>query len=289
MPDANNDIETQLGETTSLLGDATHDSGLKTAVRSCCDGDEGASVAFPSSSKDDDDASRSRSTRSGSRRSAKSRRRKKKKGDNASSTCGGLSDRKIKRRKQGPPKTFCHILRDGLRYLAIAASSMMLMVQIVPLVFFWGKTTWLQVAVKSYLVIFCASFVVTESHVPLLRRFTFHTNWIIRGFLYTFIGLVGMEQDLAIQVGQVAMGTRNVLGPTYGILFATLLMSITTWFITGVGLVYTLLGLLFFQGWYERLEKEHREKVEEWTQREKREKCSRDRQENRGEWYDELG
>merc|ERR1712037_243942 len=108
-----------------------------------------------------------------------------------------------------------------------------------------------QGAVQSYLVVFCASFVVTESHVPLLRSITFHTNWITRGFLYTFIGLVGMEQDLAIQVEQVASGKRNVLGPTYGILFATLFMSITTWFITVVGLVYTLLGLLFFQGWYE--------------------------------------
>ena len=111
-----------------------------------------------------------------------------------------------------------------------------------------------------------------------------------------------MEQDLAIKVEDIAAGKRNVLGPTYGVLFATLFMTITTWFVIGVGIVYTLLGLLCCQRWYERLENEHTEKVKEWEQKQKRESSSQnqhqnknqcekqccDEEEGRGNWYDDL-
>ena len=157
---------------------------------------------------------------------------------------------------------------------------------------------------RSYLVIFCASFVLTESNVSSLQRITFHNNWITRGFIYTFIGLVGMEQDLAIRVEEIAAGTTHVLGPTYGLLFATLFMDLTTWFVIGVGGAYTLLGLLCLQGWYERLEEEHRQKVREWTRRKteasartqdpEQEECEKGccegkRKEDGGAWYDDLG
>jgi len=231
-------------------------------------------------------------------------RDKKRTGKDVSLTRTDASHKK-KKRIEGPQKSICHLFFDALRYFAMVASSMMFTIQIVPLIFFWRETTWLQVAVKSYLVSFCASFVVTESHIPLLKRITFHKNWITRGFVFTFIGLVGMEQDLAIKVEEIVAGKRNVLGPTYGILFATLFMTITTRFVIGVGLVYTLLGLLCCQSWYERLENEHKEKVKEWAQKQTRELssqkqyqdqkqdeeqcCDEERQEGRGNWYDDSG
>lgn len=229
-------------------------------------------------------------------------RGKKRKGKVVSLMTIDASNKK-KKRFERPQKSICHLFFDALRYFAMAASAMMLTIQIVPLAFFWRDTTWLQVAVKSYLVLFCASFVVTESHIPLLKSITFHKNWITRGFVFTFIGLVGMEQDLAIKVEEIAAGKRNVLGPTYGVLFATLFMTITTWFVIGVGIVYTLLGLLCCQRWYERLENEHKEKVKEWARKQKRESSSQnqhqdknqcenqccDEEEGRGNWYDDLG
>jgi len=109
-----------------------------------------------------------------------------------------------------------------------------------------------------------------------------------------------MEQDLAVKVEEIAAGTSSyILGPDYGTLFASLFMSITTWIMIGVGVLYTVLGLLCMQRWYERLEKAHGEKVKEWKREKKREKDSRkqnedyqqyekDRREGRGEWYDDL-
>lgn len=156
---------------------------------------------------------------------------------------------------------------------------------------------------RSYLAIFCFFFILTESNLPILgsiiKRFA-HSNWILRGFLYSFIGLIGMEQDLAIKVADIAAaGPASVLGPDYGTLFASLFMSITTWLMIGVGIIYTILGLLCMQQWYEKLEKGYDEKVKEWKQKKKREadfrkqneeyrKYEKDRQEGRGEWYDDL-
>lgn len=208
-----------------------------------------------------------------------------------------------KKRKEGPQKSICHILFDFVRYLAIIASSLMFTMQMVPLVIVGGESTWLQIAVRLYLALFCFSFVLTEARIPFLQKIVSpHNNWIIRGFLYTFIGLIGMEQDLAVRIEEIAGGKTSIasiLGPNYGTLFASLFMSITTWIMISVGILYTILGLLCMQRWYERLEKGHREKVKVWKQEKKREedfrkqqedhrRYEKDRREGRGEWYDDV-
>jgi len=112
-----------------------------------------------------------------------------------------------------------------------------------------------------------------------------------------------MEQDIALKVEEMAASSRgntsSILGPGYGTLFATLFMSITSWIMIGVGVLYTLLGLFCMQSWYDRMEKAHGEKVREWKDKKKMEETFRkekedyreyekDRREGRGEWYDDL-
>jgi len=113
-----------------------------------------------------------------------------------------------------------------------------------------------------------------------------------------------MEQDVAMKVEDIAAntgtaGTTTILGPDYGNLFVSLLVAITTWIMVGVGIVYMIMGMMCLQQWYERLEKEYQEKVEEWKRRRKRERdvkkekeeyvrYEKDRREGRGEWYDDI-
>jgi hypothetical protein len=136
-----------------------------------------------------------------------------------------------------------------------------------------------------------------ESRIPFLNGII--QNWILRGFLYSFIGLIGMEQDLAIRVEEISAGSASVLGPDFLTLFAMLFINITAWTIIGVGILYMLLGIVCMQGLYDRLEKEHREKVSEWKrkrnveekfrkQKESQRQYEQDRWEGRGEWYDDL-
>ena len=146
------------------------------------------------------------------------------------------------------------------------------------------------------MAIFYFIFVLIESRV--LRGLAY-SNWILRGFIYSFIGLIGLEQDLAMKVEDIAAGTTSVFGPDIGTLFAMLFVSITTWIIIGVGALYAVLGLLCMQGWNERMEKDHTEKVNEWKRKKKQDEdfrkqqenqrqYERDRQEGRGKWYDDL-
>ena len=216
-------------------------------------------------------------------------------------------DKSKKKKKQqsssdGPQKTIPHFLFDIVRYLAIFASGAMLFMQILPIVVLpKDEITGLQYFVRVYLIIFCASFILLESRIPLLRRLSFpaHDNWILRGFMYTFIGIIGMEQDVAIKVEDIASGTANILGPDYGTLFASLFFAITTWIMVGVGVLYMILGTMCLQKWYERLEREYQDKVGEWRRKKKREKeiqkekeeyvkYEKDRREGRGEWYDDI-
>ena len=108
-----------------------------------------------------------------------------------------------------------------------------------------------------------------------------------------------MEQDLAIRVEEISAGSASVLGPDFLTLFAMLFINITAWTIIGVGILYMLLGIVCMQGLYDRLEKEHREKVSEWKrkrsveekfrkQKESQRQYEQDRWEGRGEWYDDL-
>lgn len=240
------------------------------------------------------------------------RRSKKKRGGGgggeSSSHSGRSSKSKKKKSKQqqqqydGPKKSIFHLAFDMVRYMAILASCMMLLMQIIPIVILdEGEITGLQYFVRIYLIVFCLSFVLLESRIPLLRRITFpaHNNWILRGFMYTFIGVIGMEQDVAIKVEDIASGASNILGPDYGTLFASLSIAITTWIMVGVGILYMILGMMCLQRWYEKLDEEYRNKVSEWKRKKKREKefqkdreeyvkYEKDRREGRGEWYDDI-
>lgn len=206
----------------------------------------------------------------------------------------------------GPQRTIPHLLFDIVRYLAIFASGAMLFQQFLPIIGLdKEEMTGLQYFVRVYLILFCISFTLLESRIPLLKRLTFpaHDNWILRGFMYTFIGIIGMEQDVAIKVEDIttgsSSGSSNILGPDYTNLFASLLVAITTWIMVGVGVLYMILGVMCLQQWYERLEKEYQTKVEEWKRKKKREreirkekeeyaKYEKDRREGRGEWYDDI-
>jgi len=231
--------------------------------------------------------------RSGS--SSSTTKNKKKKKSNANNTDGR------------PQKTLAHLSFDAIRYLTILASFAMLCMQIIPLfILNTNDITGLQYFVRLYLIIFCVSFILLESRIPLLRRLTifpsYENNWILRGFMYTFIGIIGMEQDVAMKVEDIATSkaaTNSILGPNYGFLFASLFIAITTWVMVGVGVLYMVLGVMCLQKWYERLEKEYSNKVTEWKRNMKREKefqkekeeyvkYEKERREGRAEWYDDI-
>lgn len=155
------------------------------------------------------------------------------------------------------------------------------------------------ISYRIYIIIFCIFFILVESRIPFLKRFT-SLNWILRGFLYSFIGVIGIEQDLAIKVEDYASSSKSsILGPDYITMFATLFMSLTTWLMISMGILYMVLGLTCMQRVYGKMENEHREKVLEWKrekkmetefkrQKEEYKQYEIDRNEEKGEWYNDV-
>lgn len=231
-----------------------------------------------------------------SNKSAKSRRSKKKQSSDGASTKSGKSKTNksirrasIKKKREGPQRTIFHVLFDLLRAASILANIMMLFNQLLPFVLLKENNTVLQVAVRIYMTIFGLYFVLSEMRISILKRMAaFNTHWILRGFMYTFIGLIGMEQALAIKVEDIAAGTASVFLMDYGTLIATLFISGTQWLMIGVGMLYTLLGVLCMQGWYDRLEEEHDEKIKLYkaVKRKHREEAKRKKKlEESLEWF----
>jgi hypothetical protein len=102
-----------------------------------------------------------------------------------------------------------------------------------------------------------------------------------------------MEEDL---VEDIADGSSDVFGPNISKLFAMLFVSITSWIMVFVGVLYTLLGLLCLQKWYEKMEDQHNAKRKEWRMQKKQEKVLQRQQIQKeygtdltgGDWYDDV-
>ena len=281
-------------ETTPLLGtiedgvpSSHHPSGQKDSSEHA----EGTAESLPPPplqppppppSIDESSQSQGATTKSG-----KSKRRKKRQ----KSVQTKIKER-LRKRIEGPQRSIWHVTFDFIRIVAVVANFMMLAQQLLPLVLLKEKSTLLQNAVRAYMIIFCVSFIVLELRVPLLRRIAMpNSNWILKGFMYSFIGLIGMEQDLALKVEDIAAGTSSLLSPDYGTLIATLFLTLTTWIMICIGALYTLMGVLCMQGWYESMEKKHRERVIEWKKKKKRErddakkKREMEQREDRTGWF----
>ncbi|EJK65646.1 hypothetical protein THAOC_13474 [Thalassiosira oceanica] len=220
-------------------------------------------------------------------KSSKSKRRKKRQ-----KSVQAKIKEQLQKRIEGPQRSICHVTFNLIRIVAVVANFMMLAQQLLPLVLLKEESTLLQNAVRAYMIIFCVSFIVLELRIPLLSRIAMpNSNWILKGFMYSFIGLIGMEQDLALKVEDIAAGTSSLLNPDYGTMIATLFLTLTTWIMIGIGAVYTLMGLLCMQSWYENMEKKHRERVREWKKKKKKErddakkKRDMEQQEERAGWF----
>ena len=58
------------------------------------------------------------------------------------------SSKAVKKRRDGPHKSVCHLIFDVVRYSAIISCFMMFLTQIIPLIIFIDESTWLQIAVR---------------------------------------------------------------------------------------------------------------------------------------------
>ena len=72
-------------------------------------------------------------------------------------------------------------------------------------------------------------------------------NWLMRGWLYSFLGLVGMEEAYAVLVSDSS--TSNILASD----LVSIFIQMSSWGMVAIGVLYFALGLLCMRSLKEKV------------------------------------
>jgi len=142
--------------------------------------------------------------------------------------------------------------------LASVVSLLMLLAQIASFALF-DKPNFIEGVLRVYVTAFCIFFVLSELQCNwFLSRTPAFASWFHRGFLYTLIGVIGMEQAFAT----IGKAYPDVPAPLM-VAFESLLLRICSVTMFGIGVVYMLMGVLCLKGVWEEMQVKYRIRLEE--------------------------
>lgn len=233
--------------------------------------DEESSTSLTSSNWHEDDAIASPSL-SSSRRSSSSRP-KLGTGKKKVSTRTRMNEYKAKleerRRKMLsglPRRNCCHGLFIIINIIAVAACLLLILSQVLPIFFVKEVQTILQLTLRGYLTFFCLIFICAEMELPLpfVRSSQSLHNFISKGFNYTFVAIVAMEQAQADLVEEsIKKRTNDPMGMDLS-WFHALFVEIPAWVMLGVGALYMVMGILCMRPVRDRCREDYARRMEEY-------------------------
>jgi len=123
--------------------------------------------------------------------------------------------------------------------LALIACICMVIAQILP--FFFVKINILQGCLRVYMILFTLVFVLSEIEVRYVaENVTSLQNWVLRGVMYSFIGLIGAEESRSVVEYRSVNGKLRAGLNTKVI---SIFIEISSWAMVGAGLLYFLMGI----------------------------------------------
>ena len=99
----------------------------------------------------------------------------------------------------------------------------------------------------------------TGAPVPILRHSPLLQPYASRGFLYSFLGLIGVQEAYSERVRDV----MKAHGDEFHISWAPLFLQVTAWLVLSSGVVYLVLGICCLQRVRDRL---HQNELDAWRQ-----------------------
>jgi len=173
-------------------------------------------------------------------------------------------------KKRVPPRrNCCHSFFIVVQIAAILANLCMIAIEVVPMVFDLrahktpDAVKILDVALRCYFTFFSTCFLVTE----LEWIDSSLNNWITRGFLYTFLGVVAREQHLAMLANGTLVVKENSKEYWNGV-WASLFVEISSWWIIGIGILYFLLGLFCMKAVRNRFREQYQSRLRDFYEEE---------------------
>jgi hypothetical protein len=151
-----------------------------------------------------------------------------------------------------------------LQGVAVIAALCLLVTQAIPITLDVSTThpveiTFLSLALKVYISLFCITFALVESNLPIpfIRTSELLQAFISRGFIYSFLGLICVEEAYSERVRDIISHGKD----EFHVGWLAIFMQISSWCMLAVGALYMLLGVFCLRGVRDRM---HRKEQEDW-------------------------
>jgi hypothetical protein len=132
-----------------------------------------------------------------------------------------------------PRRNCCHSFFIFIQITAILGNLAMLAIQMLPIIMSSKSLDTLQIVIRCYFTVFILMMILAEMDVIKGGL----GNWIVRGFLMTFLGVVAFEQET------VALTVLN-RDAYWGAVWSSVFFQVVSWWMIGVGCLYFLMGML---------------------------------------------
>ena len=191
------------------------------------------------------------------------------KDDNDKTTKKKRRDKKTKRstsnnsnnntKNKAPLRTCCHSFFILIQAIAIIGNVAMIAIQLIP-IYIWPTTiSIIQKVVRYYMAFFNLTLILAELDVIQSLK-----NWISRGLIYTFLGVIALDQRYSmIKYGflNVKAKTNTTLGDTWNELWTSIFIEIGSWVIIGIGCTYVFLEIICMRRYRDHCRLEYQKRV----------------------------
>jgi len=149
----------------------------------------------------------------------------------------------------------------------------LLVMQLAPLFFTpLDQFSWLQIWLRCYVSFCCLVFALVEIEVPLpfLQNNPLLQSWIGKGFLYLFIGLVGLEEKYIVLVEDIQqqekahIRAKHAYDDIHVDSWAALAITGASLFMVILACLYILLGMCCMRKWRDTMRHEYAAALEEY-------------------------
>lgn len=168
-----------------------------------------------------------------------------------------------------PTRNWCLEFFRLVSGVTILASLGLLATQLLPVILVPLKQQgYFDLALKVYVACFCFLFIMVELDAPLpaVRNSQLLQTYLSRGFLYSFLGLICLQEAYSERVKDMMVHADE-----FHVAWASLFMQISSWLITACGLFYMLMGLCCLKKLRDRIRKKdkavwkkYRKEYAEW-------------------------
>ena len=157
-----------------------------------------------------------------------------------------------------PARNWCLDFFRLVSAVTVIASLGLLATQLLPLFLAPLKSQgYFDLALKVYVACFCFLFIVVECDVPVpfVRHSQLLQTYLSRGFLYSFLGLICLQEAYSERVKEMV----STHADEFDVAWASLFMQISSWLIFACGVFYMLMGLCCLKNLRDRIRKKDKE------------------------------